>query len=153
MKISKSLSASLLGMTLLTGGAFAEQTSDVADLAYSELITYGIVNAYSTNVLVQIGFQGGSLPKEEALEAVQRNGAFVKILQRHAHNLKRAAAKREEGMTKLVNDMCEIATYLEQQTQALKDWINDLESKSARGLYDSYCDKLEKKIELMLRAK
>lgn len=153
MKIVSFLSAVLLGITLLSGLAFAEQASDAADLAYSELVTYGIVNAYSTNVLVQIAFQGGSLPKEEALDAAERNAAFVKVLQRYAQQLKRDTAKKEEGIKKLVNEMSEVSTYLEQQTQALKDWIEAPDSKSAKGLYDTYCEKLEKKIELMLRPK
>ena len=151
MRIVRYLVMPVLGLTLLSGWGLAEERSEMADLAYSELISYGMINAYSTNILVQVGFERGSLGKQEAVEAVERNSAFVKVLQRYAHSLKRSSATKDEEMKKLIASMSEVSTYLEQQTQSLKDWIADPESKSAKALYDGYCDKLEKKIELMLK--
>ncbi len=153
MRIAVWTVLAMLGCALVTGGAAAEERSEVADLSYSELISYGIINAYSTNVLVQSGFEGGSLPRADALDAVERNAAFVKVLQRYAHSLKRSSASRDEGMKKLIADMSEVSTYLEQQTQSLKDVVADPKSQSARRLYRSYSDKLEKMIESMLRGK
>ena len=153
MKIGTCLAMTVFALILSGGWAPAEERSELADLSYSELISYGIINAYSTNLLVKTGFEAGSLTKADALDAVERNSAFVKVLERYAHSLKRSSVKREEGMKKLIADMCEVSTYLEQQTESLKDWIGDPKSKSARRLYDGYCDKLEKKIELMLTAK
>jgi hypothetical protein len=122
----------------------------LADLTYSELIGYGIINAYSTNVLIQLAFQGGALPKVDAQEALDRNMAFVRVLERYSFSLKRTTSTKDEGTKTLIAGMCDVSTYLTQQTQALKDWVADPESKSAKQLYDAYCDRLEKKIELML---
>jgi len=153
MKTGACVVTGLLCVMVLTACARAEERSVPADLTYTELISYGIINAYSTNLLVQNGFQGGSLPKEDALDAVERNVAFVQVLQRYANSLKRTTATDDEGLKKLIGDMSEVATYLQRQTEALKDWVEDPKSKSAKRLYDRYCDKLEKKIELMLRGK
>ncbi len=152
MRITMCILAVVFACALL--GARAEETrSELADLSYSELISYGVINAYSTNLLVRSGFEGGTLPKEDAVDAVERNFAFVKVLQRYSHSLKRSTTTRDEGMKKLISDLCEVSTLLQQQTQSLKDWIKDPKGKSAVRLYEDYCDKLEKKIELMLGGK
>jgi allophanate hydrolase subunit 2 len=150
MRITRCLAAIVVGGAVLCGFAPGETDSYRASLAYSELISYGIVNAYSTNVLAQIGFRGGCLTKEDGLDAVERNLAFVKVLERYAHGLKRVSTNEDEGAKKLTSAMCEALTYLEQQTQALKEWILDPKSDSARLLYEKYTEKAEKKIESML---
>ncbi|NQU46179.1 MAG: hypothetical protein HQ516_03920 [Chlorobium sp.] len=140
----------VLGVVLLSGGVPEEESSFSASLSYAELISYGLINGYSTNVLVHKGFAAGSLTEADALDDVDRNMAFAKVLQRYANSLKRASAKEDKGMRTLIANMCEVATYVERQTGTLKDWINNPESKSAKALYDAYCDKVEKKVELML---
>jgi len=150
MRIGRCVATVFVGGALLFGWAPGEESSYKASLSYSELISYGLINGYSTNVLVQTAFGGGCLTKADALEALKRNLAFVKVLERYAHSLKRASPNEDEGMKKLIADMCEVTTYLEQQTESLKDWIADPESKSARLLYQGYSTKLEKSIEAML---
>jgi len=141
----------LLAQLLPFNSAPGEESPFRATLSYSELISYGMINAYSTNVLVQISFAGGCLTKEDALEAVERNLKFVRVLQRYAHSLRRASADESDPMKKLLADMCEVTTYLERQTESLRDWLSAPESKSARMLYEGHSNKVEEKMELMFQ--
>jgi hypothetical protein len=140
-----------IGGLLVVGVVPAQEDSELAELAYSELISHGIISAYSTNVLVRQAFAGRCLGKEDALEAVERNSGFVKVLQRYAHSLRRSTKIKDEGMKRLVAEMCDVTGHLKFQTDSLKDWIENPESGTAKGLYERYTDKLEKMIESMLR--
>lgn len=151
MRIATCLMTVFVGGVLICQFATGEETSYRAKLSYSELLSYGMISAYSTNVLVQIGFGGRALTKTDALDAVERNLAFVKVLQRYTYNLRRSLVNEGEGMKKMIADMCDVSTYLEEQTVWLKNWINDPESKSAKLLYDGYRGKVEKLIEEMLK--
>lgn len=150
MRIATCLATVVVGGMLLCGSAPGDESSYRAKLSYSELIGYGLVSTYSTNVLVESAFAGGCLTKAEALVAVERNLAFVKVLERYTLSLKRGSAKEDEGMKKLIGDMCDVTTYLEQQTKSLKDWIDNPGSKSAKMAYERYSSKVEERMELML---
>ncbi len=150
MRIARCLATVFVLGVVLFGWAPGEESSYKASLSYSELISYGLVNAYSTNVLVQTAFDGKCVTKADALDAVKRNLAFVKVLERYAQSLKRGSTNQDEGMKKLVVDMCEVTTYLERQTESLKEWIAEPESKSSKILYQGYSTKVEKSIETML---
>jgi hypothetical protein len=151
MKIVACGVVGLVAGMFLIGWVRAEERSAPADLSYTELISYGIINAYSTNILIQNGIEGGSLPKEDALDALRRNLAFAKVLYRYANSLKRSTSTEDEGLKKLIADMADVSTYLQQQTEALRDWVENPKSASARRLYQGYCDTVEKKIEAMLK--
>ncbi len=150
MRIAIRVATIVLGGVLLFGWTPGEESSYRAGLSYSELISYGMINAYSTNVLVRSSFEGKCLTESDALDSVKRNLAFVKVLERYAHSLKRGSANEGEGMKKLVAAMCEVTTYLELQTASLKDLIRNPESKSTRILYEQHSAKVEKGIEAML---
>jgi len=150
MRVSMGLATVVLVGMLVWGGAAPEESSSRMTLSFTELIGYGMINAYSTNVLVRKGLAGKCLTEEDAFENVERNLAFAKVLQRYALSLKRSSTNEDEEMKKLIARICEAATYLERQTASLKDWLNEPESKSARMLFEDYSEKVEKKIELML---
>lgn len=141
----------VVGGVLLFCGKASQESSFRAALTHSELISYGMINAYSTNILIQKGFAGGCLNKVDAVENVERNQAFVKVLQRHALSLKRVSVKEDEALRKMVRDVCAVTTYLDRQTESLKDWINEPDSESAKILYENYCDRVEKAVDSMLK--
>jgi hypothetical protein len=141
----------VIGGVLLFCGKASQESSFRATLSHSELISYGMINAYSTNILIQKGFSGGCLNKVDAVENVERNQAFVKVLQKHALSLKRVSVKEDEAMRRMIRDVCEVTTYLERQTESLKEWINEPDSASAKILYEGYCDRVEKAVDSMLK--
>ncbi len=149
MRIAIRVATIVVGGVLLFGWTSGEESSYKANLSYSELISYGMISAYSTNVLVRTSFEGKCLTESEALDSVKRNLAFVKVLERYSQSLKRGSASENEGMKKLVAAMCEVTTYLELQTDSLKDLIGNPESKSTRILYEQHSSKVEKGINSM----
>ncbi len=150
MKVSVGRALVIGGLLLICGTA-SQESEFRAKLSHSELISYGMINAYSTNILIQKGFAGRCLLEVDAMENVERNQAFVKVLQEHAFSLKRISVKEDEGMRKMIGDMCEVTTYLERQTESLKDWIAEPKSESAKILYERYCDQVEKAVESMFK--
>lgn len=153
MKTLVRMASTLVCATLVGGWALAEQRSATADLSYAELVSMGIINAYSTNVLVKQSLESGSLSKADAEDAVRRNTAFVNVLDRYAQSLKRSTATDDAGMKKWVQDMADVSTYLKQQTLALENWVTDPRSGSAKRLFESYSEKVEARIETMLKGK
>lgn len=147
------ITATLMCVMLVVWWAPAEERSVAADLSYAELVSMGIINAYSTNVLVKQSFESGSLSKPDAEDAVRRNTAFVNVLDRYAQSLKRSIVTEDAGMKKWVQDMADVSTYLKQQTLVLQDWVSDPGSGSAKRLFDSYSEKVEARIEMMLKGK
>lgn len=153
MKSVTRMAGSLLCVMLVVSWAPAEDRSVAADLSYAELVSMGIINAYSTNVLVKQSLEGGSLSKADAEDAVRRNTAFVNVLDRYAQSLKRSTSTDDAGMKKWVQDMADVSTYLKQQTLALESWVDNVGSGSAKRLFESYSEKVEARIELMLKGK
>jgi len=153
MKAVAQMASVVVCVMMVAWLAPAEERSVAADLSYAELVSLGIINAYSTNVLVQQGFEGGSFSKADAEDAVRRNLAFVNVLDRYAQSLKRSTSTDDPGMKKWIEDMAGVATYLKQQTLALEDWLSDSSSASAKRLFVGYSDKVEARIETMLKGK
>lgn len=153
MKTVSRITATLMCVMLVAWWAPAEERSMAADLSYAELVSMGIINAYSTNVLVKQSFESGSLSKADAEDAVRRNTAFVNVLDRYAQSLKRSIVTEDAGMKKWVQDMADVSTYLKQQTAALRDWVGNPGSGSAKRLFESYSEKLEARIEMMLKGR
>ena len=151
MRVMACVAMVVLGGVLLSSGKASEESSFRATLSYSELISYGAINAYSTNVLIQKGFATRCLMAEDALENLERNVAFVEVLKRYSLSLKRTSPNADKATRKLIGDLCDITTYLERQTDALKKWIADPESESSKILYEGYCERVEKAVESMLK--
>jgi hypothetical protein len=111
-----------------------EATITSGQIVVVHLVTNGLVNLYSTNQLIVESYGNGGIAKKAAIDAVERNREFLKVLTKYAMDVKRQSARGDDKTVIFLGKVAETCTVLDLHLNAIEEYISKNDKASVNQL-------------------